>query len=160
MLCPFLRANEIGRVVLKKILSCSRAVWWSAVLHEDEIIVWIQTAAFINDVTKIYKWVIVHTDLQMCIKYTCCQSYAKFGKFFRATQYIPLNLSQQASFVAWAATAGNVYVISMTTENITACALYKWVPSRCYSKTLLARCRPIQTMLRQVCSHHTALMHA
>ena len=26
-----------------------------AVLHEDEIIVWIQTAAIINDVTEIYK---------------------------------------------------------------------------------------------------------
>jgi len=46
MRCPFLWANEIGRVVSKKILSCYGAVWWSAVLHEDEIIVWTQTAAF------------------------------------------------------------------------------------------------------------------
>ena len=46
MRCPFLWANEIGRVVSKKILSCFGAVWWSAVLHEDEITVWIQTAAF------------------------------------------------------------------------------------------------------------------
>jgi len=28
------------------ILSCIGVVWWSAVLQEDEIIVWIQTAAF------------------------------------------------------------------------------------------------------------------
>ena len=46
MRCPFLWASEIGRVVSKKILSCFGAMWWSAVLHEDEIIVWIQTAAF------------------------------------------------------------------------------------------------------------------
>ena len=39
-------ANEIGHVVSKKILSCFGAVWWSAVLHEDEIIVWIQSPAF------------------------------------------------------------------------------------------------------------------
>jgi len=56
-------------------------------LHEDEIIVWIQTAAFINDLTEIYKKAIVHTDLQMCqrkfrsIKYKRRQSYAKFGMF-------------------------------------------------------------------------------
>ena len=59
MRCPFLWATEIGRVVSKKILSCFGAVWWSAVLHEDEIIVWIlvlrHNAAFINDVTEIYK---------------------------------------------------------------------------------------------------------
>jgi len=46
MWCPFLWANEIRRVVSKKILSRFGAVWWSAVLHEDEIIVWIQTPAF------------------------------------------------------------------------------------------------------------------
>jgi len=49
-------------------------------LHEDEIIAWTlvlhHNAAIINDVTEIYKSVMVHTDLQMCqrkfrpIKYT------------------------------------------------------------------------------------------
>ena len=52
MRCPFLWANEIGRVVSKKILSCI------GVMDEDEIIVWIlvlrHNAAFINDVTEIY----------------------------------------------------------------------------------------------------------
>jgi len=59
MRCPFLWANEIGRVVSKKILSCFGAVWWSAVMHKDEIIVWMlvlrHNAAFINDITEIYK---------------------------------------------------------------------------------------------------------
>ena len=46
MQCPSLWANQIGRVVSKKIWSCFGAVWWNSVLQEDEIIVWIQTAAF------------------------------------------------------------------------------------------------------------------
>jgi len=46
MRCPFLWANEIGYAVSKKILSCFGVVWWSAVLHEDEIIVCVQKAAF------------------------------------------------------------------------------------------------------------------
>ena len=39
MRCPFLWADEIGRVVSKKILSCFGTVWRSTVLHEDGIIV-------------------------------------------------------------------------------------------------------------------------